>query len=140
MAIKSLNPYFYFNGTASKAIQFYETALGAKTESKSLYGDLPGNKLCEGDQGRVMHAQLRLGDNLIMISDARSTHPVPLDTNTQVAVHFDDEADMTQKFHALAEGGNVTMPLDNTFWGGKFGMLIDAYGIHWMFNYEHKKS
>ena len=51
-----------------------------------------------------------------------------------------DAADMAQKFDALAAGGKVTMPLADMFWGARFGMLVDAYGIQWMFNHQLKKD
>jgi histidinol phosphatase-like PHP family hydrolase len=56
------------------------------------------------------------------------------------SLDFDDAADMTKKFEALSAGGGVTMPLQDTFWGARFGMLTDAFGIKWMFNFELKKS
>lgn len=140
MSIKSLNPYLHFNGTAAKAIQLYEKALGAKTQSIRHYGDLPGNEQCAADKDRVMHAHLLLGEWVIMISDVPSNRPVPLEGNMQVMLEFDDEAELTQKFNALAEGGQVLMPVANTFWGAKFGMLTDAYGMSWMFSCSLAKS
>jgi len=59
-------------------------------------------------------------------------------TNNYVCLDFDDPADMTKKFEALSAGGSVVMPLNDTFWGAKFGMLLDAYGIRWMFNCEQR--
>jgi len=55
-------------------------------------------------------------------------------------IYFDDPADLQRKFDALAAGGKVTMPVQDTFWGAKFGMLTDAFGINWMFNAETRKS
>jgi len=75
-----------------------------------------------------------------MLSDGMPGVPVAKDSNTHVSLDFDDPADMTAKFAALAAGGKVTMPLQDTFWGAKFGMLTDAFGIKWMFNCEQKKS
>jgi PhnB protein len=57
-----------------------------------------------------------------------------------VTLDFDDAADMARKFDALAAGGKITLPLQDTFWGAKFGMLTDAHGVSWMFNCETKKS
>lgn len=140
MSIKSLNPYLIFNGNAAKAIQFYETALGAKSEGHMKFGDIPNHQCADEDKERVMHARLRLGEGLIMLSDSQPGRQVPREGNCQVALHFDDAADMTQKFNALAEGGQITMPLNDTFWGARFGMLTDVFGIRWMFNCEQKKS
>jgi PhnB protein len=134
MTIKQLNPYLSFEGTAGKAIELYERALGAQTESLQRFGDVPGVQACAEDGGRVMHAVLRLGPAIVMISDSPPGVAVPAGDNVQVCLDFDDEQDMVEKFGALADGGKITMPLQDTFWGAKFGMLTDAYGISWMFN------
>jgi PhnB protein len=75
-----------------------------------------------------------------MLSDVPPGMPVATESNTHVALHLDDEAETTKRFEALAAGGTVTMPLQDTFWGAKFGMLSDAFGIRWMFNCELKKD
>jgi PhnB protein len=139
MAIKQLNPYLNFNGTAGKAIQLYEKALGAKVENLMRFGDAGGQTRPE-HKDLVMHAHLRLGDGVIMISDAQPGVPVPAESNTHVMIDFDDAADMARKFEALGSGGKVTMPLQDTFWGARFGMLTDAFGIRWMFNCETRKG
>jgi len=139
MSIKTLNPYLNFNGTAEKAIKLYESALGATTEGLMHWGDVPGMTVAAEHRNRVMHALLHLGEGVMMISDAQPSAPVPTDSNVRVCLNFDDVADMTNKFEALAAGGKVTMPLQDTFWGAQFGMLTDAFGVHWMFNCEIKK-
>ncbi|HSQ03352.1 MAG TPA: VOC family protein [Burkholderiales bacterium] len=140
MAITKLNPYLNFNGTAEKAIKLYESALGATTEGPMRWGDVPGTTVASEHKNRVMHALLHLDGGEIMISDAAPNAPVAQDSNLHVCLHFDDLADMTKKFEALAVGGKVTMPLQDTFWGAKFGMLTDAFGVRWMFNCEIKKA
>jgi PhnB protein len=140
MSIKQLNPYLNFEGTADKAIKLYESALGAKAENVMRFGDAPGMPVPPEQKGRVMHAALRIGAGMLMVSDTMPGMPVAHDSNTHVCLDFDDPADLTKKFEALAAGGKVTMPLQDTFWGAKFGMLTDAYGIKWMFNCELKKG
>jgi PhnB protein len=140
MSIKNLNPYLNFDGTAAKAIKLYESALGAKVESVMRFGDAKGMPVPPGSEDRVMHASLKLGDGaLMMLSDSMPNTPPPAGNNVHVSLDFDDVADMTKKFDALAVGGKVNMPLQDTFWGAKFGMLTDAFGINWMFNCEHRK-
>jgi PhnB protein len=139
MAIKNLNPYLNFNGTADKAIQLYESALGAKVENVSRFGDAQGMDVPPDQKNRVLHAVLRLGDGAVMLSDTMPNMPAPAGNNVHVSLNCDDVADMTKKFDALSVGGKVTMPLQDTFWGAKFGMLVDAFGIHWMFNCETRK-
>ena len=140
MAVKSLNPYLNFNGTAEKAIKLYESALGAKASNVMRYGDSPDSKFGPEHKNRVMHAHLEIGGGKIMLSDSMPNAPVPSDSNVHVTLDFDDPADMARKFEALSSGGKVTMPLQDTFWGAKFGMLTDALGIHWMFNCETRKA
>lgn len=140
MSIKNLNRYLNFNGTAEKAIKLYESALGAKTASISRFGDVPGMDVAPEHKSRVMHSLLRIGEGVIMISDTQPNAPVATEGNTQVALHFDDVEDMTKKFDALAAGGKVAFPVHDTFWGAKFGMLTDAYGVRWMFNCDLKKA
>lgn len=141
MAIKQLNPYLNFDGTAGKAIELYQRVLGAKVETVQRFGDMPGNQQPPENKDRVMHALLRLdGGGVIMISDSMPGHPLPLGTNVQLTLSFDDETDMAKQFDGLAAGGKITMPLQDTFWGARFGMLIDAYGIPWMFNFDKKPA
>ena len=134
MSIKQLNPYLNFDGTAEKAIKLYEKALGAKTESLQRFGDIPGGNPNSDHKDRVMHALLRIGAGTIMISDTQPGMLFTPEGNVHVCLDFDDPADLTKKFDALAAGGKVTMPVEDTFWGARFGMLTDAYGVRWMFN------
>lgn len=138
MRIK-LNPYLNFNGTAEKAINHYERALGAKVETMMRFGDVPEMDVTPENKNRVMHALLQIGEGVLMISDSRPEEPVSVGSNIYVTLHFDDPEEMAKKFDALAVGGEVTMPLEDMFWGAKFGTLQDAYGIPWMFNCELKK-
>jgi PhnB protein len=140
MAIKQLNPYLNFNGTAAKAIKLYETALGAKVENVMPWTEAPGVPPSAATKDRVMHARLRIGDGILMLSDSRPDDPVKVGTNAHVTLDFDDPADMARKFEALSTGGKITMPLQDTFWGAKFGMLVDAHGVSWMFNCETRKG
>ena len=140
MAIEGLNPYLTFNGTAGKAIALYEKALGAKVENLQRFGDVPGNKQPAETKDYVMHAVLRVGPGTIMISDTQPGDTVTGGNNNHVVLQWDDVASMTKAFDAVAAGGKVTMPLQDTFWGARFGMLVDPYGVAWMFNCNTKKG
>ena len=87
-----------------------------------------------------MHAVLHLGAGVVMLSDTMRDQPVGSDGNVHITLDFDNVEEMARKFDALAAGGKVTMPLNDIFWGARFGMLTDAYGIRWMFNCEKKKA
>lgn len=139
MAIRQLNPYLNFDGDAAKAAKLYERALDAKIEALNKYGDMPGSG--PENKERVMHGLLKLGDKgVIMLSDIQPGTPFIQGNNNYVCLDFDDVADMEKKFDALAEGGKVGMPLQDTFWGARFGFLTDAHGINWMFNCDLKKG
>jgi PhnB protein len=139
MAIKQLNPYLNFNGDAAKAAKLYESALGAKIEHLSRFGDMPGSTATPETKDRVMHGTLRLGESgVVMISDIQPGTPHTPGTNMYVCLDFNDADEMGKKFDALAVGGKISMPLQDTFWGARFGMLVDAHGVQWMFNCEKK--
>ena len=140
MSIKKINPYIHFNGTAEKAIQLYESALGAKTENIARYGDVPGTHVAPESKSRIMHALLRIGDGTVMVSDTTPDRPVALEGNIQVALDFTEPEGMAKSFDALAAGGKVMLPLQDTFWGAKFGILTDPYGVRWLFNCEIKQG
>ena len=134
-----LNPYLNFNGTAEKAIQLYQRALGAKVESIMRFGDVKDMPATPDTKNQIMHAMLQIGEGVLMISDCPPGEPVQLGNHVSVTLHFDDVTDMAKKFDALAAGGTVLQPLQDMFWGARFGMLTDAYGIPWMFNCDTKK-
>jgi PhnB protein len=143
MAIKKLNPYLNFDGTAGKAIQLYEKALGAKVENLMRFGEAGpmGENTPPEAKDRVLHAALRIGDTgVVMISDGPPGMAIPTESNAHVMLDFDDEKDMARAFETLGSGGKVTMPLQDMFWGARFGMLTDAFGIRWMMNCEKRKG
>ena len=140
MPVRHLNPYLNFDGTAAQAVALYERALGAKTDNIQRFGDIPGMDVKPADKDRVMHAVLRIGGGTVMLSDSRPGQPVPAESNTWIALDYEDPAEMAKQFDALGAGGQIVMPLQDTFWGAKFGMLTDAYKISWMFNCDIKKD
>src|SRR5882672_12911120 len=108
MAIKQLNPYLNFNGDAAKAATFYESALGAKIEHLSRFGDMPGATATPETKDRVLHGLLRLGSGTIMLSDIQPGMTHTPGTNMYVCLDFDDADEMGKKFDALSAGGKVT--------------------------------
>jgi PhnB protein len=138
MTIKAVTPYFMFNGKAEQAIAFYQHALGAKVEMLQRFGDMDPS--CpEAMKSRVMHAGLRVGDALLMMSDGANEPTPPGDASVKVALEFDDPDQARHCFDALAAKGQVVQPLIDAPWGGMFGALSDEFGIHWMFNSARAK-
>ena len=140
MSIRRLNPYILLNGTSEKAIQLYQSALGAKVETVTRYSDIPGSKVPAEQKNYVMHAMLRVGESVLMLSDTTPDRPVRFDGNVEVALDYTDAGEMAKAFETLSAGGKVAVPIQDMFWGAKFGSLTDAYGIRWMFNCENKKD
>jgi PhnB protein len=134
MAITSLNPYLNFNGSAREALSFYEKALGAKVAHVMRFADGPPDmKVPPEAREQVMHAELSIDGQRLMLSDAMPGMSLPTTSNIQVCLGLDDNADMKRKFDALAVGGRVCMPIHDAFWGATFGMVTDKFGVSWMF-------
>lgn len=136
MSILKLNPYINFNGDAAKAIALYEKALGAKVEQLLRFGELPD--MAPEHKDRIMHAALRVGEATLMLSDGQPERPIKSRSGSHVCLHFGDAKDMHEKFEALSSGGKVSYPIHDAFFGAKFGMLDDAFGVQWMFICENK--
>ncbi len=136
MPITQLNPYIHFSGNAADAIKHYQQVLGAKVESSMTYGEMPGNAPQPENKSRIMHCELKLGACTLMVSDAPAEHQGIIGSNVEVSLAYDNEGEMREAFDGLGKEGKIVFPLHDAFWGGKFGMLVDRYGIHWMFTYR----
>ncbi|MGI8951440.1 MAG: VOC family protein [Chitinophagaceae bacterium] len=133
-----LIPYIHFGGNAEDAINFYKKALGVEEVKIQRYGETP-MPVDEDYKNKIIHARLIFdGDNILMISDAFKGQPVSTNGNVQLSVDINDIDNLEKIFNAMAEGGQITMPLQDTFWEAKFGMLKDKFGVGWMFNCEKK--
>ncbi|HXL58761.1 MAG TPA: glyoxalase/bleomycin resistance/extradiol dioxygenase family protein [Chitinophagaceae bacterium] len=133
-----LTPYLNFEGNAQEALDFYTNALGGQVVYMQRYGDspMPGD---EDYKNKVMHARLQFGDNMIMVSDAMKGYEVSTKGNIQLSMEMDSVSQLEEVFNKIAEGGKITMPLADQFWGARFGMLQDKFGVSWMFNCDLKK-
>ena len=133
-----LNPYLAFGGECEEALNFYKDCFSGTIESINRFSEGPdeigGTPVPDNLKDKVMHMTLRFGDNVIMGSD--SIEAPPADSNVTLCIGADDVDEMTGTFDKLSEGGQVTMPLQDTFWGAHFGMCIDRFGVKWMFNCE----
>jgi PhnB protein len=129
--MKPLVPYLFFNGNCREAMEFYRACFGGKLEMMT-YAQSPDPERCKpGDEDKIMHALLAEGDFALMASDNPVAAPAVGDNISLSAACVDGPA-TDRLFAALGEGGKVAMPLEKTFWGAYFGMLVDRYGIHWM--------
>ena len=134
--MKPLTPYLFFNGNCREAMEFYKDCFGGELEIMT-YADAPEDACPGGDvqsvKDKIMHACLTKDDFILMASDNPMGAPVAGD-NVSISIHCESIPQTQKLFEALGAGGEVTMPLADTFWGAHFGMLIDKYGFHWMLN------
>lgn len=136
-----LTPYIIFNGNCEEALKFYEKALGGQIKDLMRYEGSPVENM-SADKNKVMHSHFAVDGNILfMASDSGQGGPVASQSGMiHLSLNFKDAGRIQNVFNALSDGGTVTMPLQDTFWGATFGMLTDSYGVNWMFNYDKPRS
>jgi len=131
-----INPYLSFNGQCEAAFRFYEQCLGGKIVAMLTYGSSPMAKQFSAEwQDKVMHARLMAAGQVLMGSDSPPGRYEET-KGMSVALGIEDPEDAERVFHTLAENGTIQMPIQETFWAFRFGMLVDQFGIPWMVNCE----
>ena len=128
-------PYLNFDGRCEEAIEFYKSKLGAEVEMMSRFKEAPEppapGMVAPGSENKIMHASFRIGETTVMASDGCATEKAAFQGfSLSLSVPGESEAD--RAFAALADGGQVRMPLTKTFWSPRFGMVQDRFGIAWM--------
>jgi PhnB protein len=131
-----LNPYLTFDGKCKEAFKFYEKVLGGKILAMMTHADMPSDRPSAPDnRDMILHARMAIGDTLLMGSDAPAARLQKMQ-GFSVTLGIDNPAEAERVYNALAEGGSVQMPLAETFWAKKFGMVTDRFGTPWMINCE----
>jgi len=133
-----VQPYLAFNGNCEEAINFYKDALGGELLYVQHYGESPMKGM--GPDGNVMHCTLKVGDTHIMACDNPADNPATSGSNISLAIGSNDPEGATAMFEKMSDGGTVTMPMQQTFWAERFGMLTDKFGVNWMFNCDKPES
>jgi PhnB protein len=132
------NSYLHFNGQCEEAFEFYEKCLGGKIDGLFRYEAAPateGQRVPPDWRNKIMHARMRVGDQVLMGMDAPSERfHKPQGFHVNIAVN--DVGQGKKIFDALSEKGNVVMPFGPTFWAAGFGMFTDRFAIPWMVNCE----
>lgn len=126
-----VQPYLFFDGRCDEAISFYRNALGAEVQMLMRYKDCPEPGMVDGNGDKVMHAALRIGETVVLASDGRCTGQLKFQ-GFGMALTAANEAEADRLFNALADGGEVQMPLAKTFFSPRFGMVADRFGVLWM--------
>ena len=127
--------YIFFDGRCEEALEFYRGALGAEVTMLMRFKDSPEpsqpGMFPPGSENKVMHVSLRIGDATVMASDGKCAGK-PSFQGFSLSLTARDEADADRLFAALADGGQVQMPLGKTFFSPRFGMVADRFGVSWM--------
>ena len=130
-----IQPYLFFEGRAEEAAEFYKSKLGAQVEmlmrNKDAPDKPPPGMLPPNSENKVMHMALKIGSSTILGSDGNCSGK-PNFQGVSLSLTVRDEAEANKVFAALAEGGQVHMPLARTFFSTSFGMLADRFGLGWM--------
>jgi PhnB protein len=128
-----LSPYIFFYGRCPEALEFYKNALGGSYESHTMEGSPMADQVPAQDRNRVMHATFTGPGMTFMASDGRDTKAIDPDAgNITLSLETKDAAFGERVFAALSDGGKVVMPIEKAFWGGRFGMVTDRFGVEWM--------
>lgn len=134
--------YLFFDGRTEEALDFYRRALGAKVESIHRFKDSPEparpGTMPPGSENKVMHATFRIGDSTLMASDGDCKGKASFQ-GFSLSLNVTTEAEAEKLFAALADGGQVRLPLTKTFFSPRFGMVADRFGVSWMVHVQPKE-
>lgn len=127
-----VQPYLFFDGKCEEALDFYRRAIGAEVTVLMRWKNSPDPQMTmPGAEDKVMHSELRIGDTMVMASDGRCQGK-PEFQGFALSLTAADIAEADRLFAALGEGGQVQMPLSETFFSPRFGMVADRFGVSWM--------
>ena len=130
----NVQPYLSFEGRAQEAIDFYKSALGAKVDVVMHFKDAPPEvqgQISPASKDKIMHAAFRIGDTQVMASDGQCNGKAQFSGIT-LTLNAASNGEAEKLFNALAQGGKVNMPISETFFAHRFGMVADKFGVGWM--------
>jgi PhnB protein len=128
-----LQPYIFFYGRCEEALEFYKKTLGGTYELMRVADAPMADQMPAEQRNKVMHASFTAGGINFLAADGRETKVIDPDAgNISLSLAATDAAEGDRIFGALSAGGKVTMALEGAFWGGRFGMFVDRFGIEWM--------
>lgn len=134
-----LNPYLVTNGNAKEAVRFYEKALGAEVVALQTFGDMPpdpNHPIPENVKDRVLHAMLKVGESQLMMSDTMPGMEHQIGNHVTIAIVTNDADRAKAMYEGLQEGGQVIMPLQETFWSPAYGQVQDKFGVFFHISVE----
>lgn len=135
----TINPYLNFDGTCEEAFNFYKSVFGGEFKEMNRFSEMPNaSEFSAADANRIMHITLPIGGDTVLMG---SDNPPGMagsskGSNITISIQTSDGAETDRLYNGLSVGGQITMPLAQTFWGARFGMWIDKFGIAWMINQD----
>lgn len=138
----TVNVYLTFNGNCEEAFNFYKSAFGGDFPYVGRYKDMPpqeGHKIDSQDAEKIMHISLPISkETVLMGSDTGGewASNYAQGNNFSISINTDKKAEADRLFNGLSSGGQVTMPMNKTFWGDYFGMFTDKFGVNWMISFN----
>ena len=144
----TVNVYLNFDGNCEQAFNFYKSVFGGDFPYIGRYKDMPpppgGGKSFPEEQGnRIMHVSLPISnETMLMGSDTGGEWAADYKqgNNFSISINADNRKEADRLFEGLSEGGRVTMPMNDTFWGDYFGMFTDKFGVNWMVSFHNPES
>jgi len=139
------NTYLNFNGNCEEAFSFYKSVFGGEFSYLGRFAEMPESedyKVPEEDKSKIMHISLPIGASTLMGSDVGGEWAPTFiqGNNFSISITADSKEEADRLFKELADGGQITMPLESTFWGDYFGMLTDKFGINWMLSFNEQQQ
>jgi PhnB protein len=136
--MKEMITYLNFDGRTREAMQFYQRCLGGELMMQR-FSEVKVEVPPEA-KDRIIHAKLTVGTSTLMASDTLPGMAPHTGDNFNICLICETSEETERFFTALGQNGKVTLPLQDMFWGARFGMLVDQFGVNWMFNYDKPKS
>jgi PhnB protein len=143
----TINPYLTFQGNCAEAFTFYKSVFGGEFPYIGKFKDMPpteGYPPLSAEEGeKIMHVSLPISkETILMGSDSSEAfgHTTVIGNNFSISINVESTEEADKLFNGLSAGGNVTMPMDKTFWGAYFGMFVDKFGINWMINFDESQK
>ncbi|HTR88444.1 MAG TPA: VOC family protein [Reyranella sp.] len=130
----NVQPYLSFEGRAAEAIEFYKGAIGATVDMMMRFSDAPPEvqaQMSPGSKDKVMHAAFHVGDTQIMASDGQCSGKASF-SGINLTLNATSNGEAEKLFSALGQGGKVGMPMSETFFAHRFGIVADKFGVNWM--------
>ncbi|MCY4108007.1 MAG: VOC family protein [Chloroflexi bacterium] len=135
----TLSIYLNFGGNCREVFEFYQSVFGGEFEILQTFGDGPGDMDVPDDElGDIMHVSYPIGSSVLMGSDMPSGFgpPVQMGNNFSISYQTESKEQTDDLFAKISEGGTVSMPPADMFWGSYFGSCTDKFGVNWQFNYD----